>query len=277
MKSIGAKCLAAALWAAGSTAALAEEATMVRCITDGAKTDFKLVGSAWLERKPDKADWTPKGCGTSVQRAGATVRMDCTIEGDARVAVTTTTWPNSSSTWVTRETLLPKVPSYEVAFSDRGVIGDRDPTAGSCAILASEDARPEDSWSLSRKLAAGLPFLIVTAPDGVTLRPGDWEYPKGRWVVLEGSYYVNSGTWSARGVGFDPGRTNSAHSCPPYALLPKHTPPCGGIHQPGYTMDRWYKPDQRDLVVFGHVYRFDESGALFAGDKRVGRVLVPDF
>lgn len=255
--------------AISSTTAFAQQARSYRCIIEGSKQDIRFQGSDWYVRSNGKGAWKSIGCGAGPGSGAGKPKTECSRDGSTHRAVTTTAYDDGSGS-VRRET----VDTSRLAYASES--GNSAPLRGQCAVLASDDDRPEEAWSLSRKISAGLPFLLVSDRESLDLRPGDWEYAKGRWVVLEGKYHPYSGTWAMNGVGFNPGKTNSYHSCPPYHLTPKNLPACGGVHQAGYTMDRWYKPEERSLVAFGRVYTFDETGAVFAEGKLIGRLVVPN-
>ncbi|TFI59313.1 hypothetical protein E2493_05595 [Sphingomonas parva] len=263
------KTFGAVLLAVCSTAALAEEAATFRCVNNGFKQDYRISSEDWLVREAGQADWKPIGCGKERPDAGAVLRIDCSVRDGSFVVERVSTYPGGSR-MVLRRTVDPSTLAYSVQSNADA------PETGACAKLENDEARPEDGWSLSRKLSLGLPFLLVTDARSLQLRPGEWTWPNGRWVIIEGKYHTDSGTWDVGGVGFNPGRTNSAHSCPPDALRAKTLPPCGGIHQAGYSMDRWYRPEEHDLVVYGRVYRYDEGGAVYSEGKRIGRLIVPD-
>lgn len=259
-------CRAAALLLSVSATGAYAQGAGYRCIIGGYKQDLKFEGDAWYLRGGGKG-WGPLGCGTA--KEAPRERIECSRDNGQYVATITTSFDDGSGS-VRRLTFDPKALSYSSTSPNSS------PAQGDCAVLATDSARPEDAWSLSRKLAAGLPFLLVSTREMLNLRPGKWEYPRGYWVILEGKYHPDSGTWAANGVGFDPGATNSYHSCPPSRMRPAYLPACGGVHQAGFTMDRWYKPQELSLVIFGRVLQFDESGTVRAEGKTIGRLMVPD-
>lgn len=128
---------------------------------------------------------------------------------------------------------------------------------------------PDQRWPLSRKIAEGKAFIFVTEREHVRLQEGDWTWPTGRWVSFEGRYHAEKGLWAVSGVGFTP-RGNPLHACPAGQQ-------CGGIHEAGGVLDRWYKPEDGELVVMGLKFRFDEAGNVFDGDRRIGLLIVPEF
>ena len=274
--------ITAALRLTATTALLAgpamAEATVYRCVVEGGQYDVKIVDGEWYERRPQETEaWTPKGCGTTSEKAGQKTKIACEQGADNFVAAIGTA--GCCETKVRAQSL--NVVKLRYSFFDHPQpASETEPKldmAGDCAVLASDGARPIEAWPLAKKIANGMPFVLATRQGGLKLRPGDWRYPERHSYFLhfEGKYYPGSGTWSTSAVGFDPHRSNSYHSCAP-DRPGDHRPPCGGIHQPGYVMDRAYTPEKNELVAFGTVYRFDETGTVWLDGRPVAKIVVPD-
>ena len=260
-----------------ASAAIAE-ATVYRCVVEGGQYDVKIVDGEWFERRPqESAAWTAKGCGTTSEKSGEKTKVACQQGADHFVAAIGTA--GCCGTKVRSQSL--NFAKLRYSFFDHAQpVSETEPQldmAGDCAVLASDDARPIEAWPLAKKIANGLPFVLATRQGGLKLRPGDWRYPERHSYFLhfEGKYYPGSGTWSTSAVGFDPHRSNSYHSCAPDRPADRR-PPCGGVHQPGYVMDRAYTPEKNELVAFGTVYRFDEAGTVWLDGKPVAKIAVPD-
>jgi hypothetical protein len=246
------------------TAAVAE-APIYRCIGDGIVQDLRIEAGEWYARTPGEGDWTAKGCGQPRTEGGSTIAITCSADGDRLVARQVQTYSDGSS-MVRQETLDMRARSYTNAWAQQIADGSGDRV--SCEILTDPNAPVGQGWNLSRKIAAGLPFVFITEREALRLRPGDWTYPRGRWVMIEGRYHPFGGTWDVNGVGFDPGRTNPYHSCPAATG-------CGGVHQQGFTLDRPYRPEDHEFVAFGQTFTFDEAGSVFFEGVRVGLLVVP--
>lgn len=272
------KWAAAAMLLGFPTAAMAQDAATHRCVVQGGKHDVRIVDGEWYERRPaETSEWTAKGCGTTGVKDGTPTKIVCAQDGGSYVAATGKA--GCCGTTVSGQALDTNNLRYAFHYRIDPKAETMAPPdmAGDCAVLESEDARPIDAWPLSKKIANGMPFVIATKEGGLKLRPGDWKYPERHsyFLTFTGKYYPDTGTWSVSAVGFDPHRVNSYHSCAPYELRPKHTR-CGGIHQEGHSMDRWYKPEEHDLAAFGYAYTFDEAGTVFFEGKPVAAIMVPN-
>ena len=266
MRFVPAKAFLFPVFFALPAAALAQ-GPVYRCIGQGFVQDLRIEAGEWYTRRPGEGDWAAKGCGRTRAEGRSTIAITCSAAGDRHVAHQVQTY-SDGSTMARRETFDQRELLYVSAWAQQIERGGG--TQLSCEILADPEAPVAQGWSLSRKIAAGLPFLLITEQQALRLRPGDWSWPRGRWVMIEGRYHPDGGTWDVTGVGFDPGRTNPYHSCPA-------TAGCGGIHERGFTLDRPYRPEDRELVAFGQAFTFDESGSLFFEGRRVGMVVVPAF
>lgn len=276
MRAVGPMFGTAALLLAGQGSAAAAQDAVFRCLVEGNKQDFRVSGGQWYERRPKETmEWTPLGCGDTMEVEGKTHRRTtCGEDAGELFAVTAT------SHGARAQILDPAGLRYSFYHSLKFEGETRPPPdmAGDCAVLEREDADPTGAWPLSKKLANGMPFVLATTREGIRLRPGDWKFPDRHsyFVHFDGRYHPLGGTWSVSAVGFDPHGINSYHSCPPYDQLPRNAPICGGIHQPGHVMDRWYRPEDKEFVAFGYAYQFDEQGIVYSGDRPVARIMVPD-
>lgn len=246
-------------------AASLAQAPIYRCIGNGFVQDVRIEAGEWYIRRPGEGDWRAKGCGQSRAEGGSTIAVTCSAEGGRHVARQVQTY-SGGSTMARLETLDTSALRYTSAWAQQIENGGGDHV--SCEILTDPEAPVGQGWSLSRKIAAGLPFVLVTGREALRLRPGEWAWPQGRWVMVEGRYHPEDGTWAVSGVGFDPGRTNPYHSCPA-------TTRCGGIHEAGFTLDRPYRPENHELVAFGRTFTFDEAGSVFLEGRRIGMLAVP--
>lgn len=132
------------------------------------------------------------------------------------------------------------------------------------AAVAQAEA-PVATDSLSKRLAAGQPYVIVTRRNLFPLPSEGKEY----WFAIDGYYVPEDGTWTSHAVGF-PTPGTPWHSCPATAR-------CGGIHEPGKRLDRWYRPELNEMIVVGQHLTFDQHGRLFHQGKQIGLVFTPDF
>ena len=137
-----------------------------------------------------------------------------------------------------------------------------EPSPGPAQAAPATPAAPN---ALAQRLAEGRPYVLVTRRD---LFPRASE---GRdiWFTISGYYRAEDGVWTSDAIGF-PTPGTPWHSCPAQAQ-------CGGIHEPGMTLERWYRPENGELVIIGQRLTFDAQGRVFQGERQVGALLVPDF
>lgn len=119
--------------------------------------------------------------------------------------------------------------------------------------------------SLAQRLAAGAPYVIVTRRNLFPLPSDGREF----WFTISGYYIPEKGTWTSSAVGF-PTPGTPWHSCPAETI-------CGGIHENGKKLDRWYRPEKFEMVAIGQPLTFDADGRLFFQGKQIGIVITPDF
>jgi hypothetical protein len=116
--------------------------------------------------------------------------------------------------------------------------------------------------SLAQRLATGAGYVIVTRRD-LFPRPSEGAEP---WFVITGYYVPENGTWTSNASGFS--RPSFFHACPRETL-------CGGIHEAGRVLERWYRPEQHEIVAMGERLTFDEEGRLFHEGRQIGFIHVP--
>ena len=119
--------------------------------------------------------------------------------------------------------------------------------------------------TLSQRLAAGGKYVLVTRRDLFPVKS------EGRdsWIAIEGYYVPKTGTWTSSAQGF-PTPGTPWHSCPAESW-------CGGIHERGKVLERWYRPEQHEIVVIGQKLTFDEQGRAFLAGRQIGMLFSPDF
>lgn len=119
--------------------------------------------------------------------------------------------------------------------------------------------------TLAQRLAAGEPYVLLTRRDLFPLS----SQGSDRWIAIEGYYVPKTGTWTSSAAGF-PSPGTPWHSCPRESW-------CGGIHERGLVLDRWYRPEQHEIVVIGQKLTFDDSGRAFLAGRQIGLLFSPDF
>ena len=119
--------------------------------------------------------------------------------------------------------------------------------------------------TLAQRLAAGEKYVLVTRRDLFPVKS------EGRdsWIAIEGYYVPRTGTWTSSASGF-PSPGTPWHSCPAESW-------CGGIHERGFVLDRWYRPEQHEIVVIGQKLTFDDRGRTFLTGRQIGQLFSPDF
>jgi hypothetical protein len=213
------------------------------------------------------------GCGRDRQDDDYRTQISCSFRGDDH-RVTTTITPKGSPGFVTEQ----RLDTAALKLYLYGPTGSFSHEEIPCRILGAPTvdagrpvpAAPRNAGTtLSERIDAGLPFLIVTKRDALRLKQNGWHYPGGYWVMIEGRYHRDKGLWATSGVGFFP-RGNPLHSCPAEFR-------CGGVHEEGFKLPRWYRPENRELIAFGQSFTFEENGDLFFEGKKVGLILAPAF
>jgi hypothetical protein len=136
------------------------------------------------------------------------------------------------------------------------------PSAGPAQAQPPAPAAPN---ALAGLLAAGRPYVLFTRRD---LFPRASE-GRDSWFTISGYYRAEDGVWTSDATGF-PTPGTPWHSCPRGAQ-------CGGIHEPGMPLERWYRPENNELVIIGQRLTFDAQGRVFHGERQIGVLLAPDF
>lgn len=145
--------------------------------------------------------------------------------------------------------------------------------AGVCALAsASPVAAPAQpspegaaSGTIAARLATGGRYVIVTRRDLFPRASAGTDI----WFTITGYYVPRDGTWTSSASGF-PTPGTPWHACPP-------TTACGGIHEAGFALDRWYRPEQHEIVAVGQRLTFDEQGRLFHQGRIIGYIVAPEF
>jgi hypothetical protein len=137
-----------------------------------------------------------------------------------------------------------------------------EPAAGPAQAQSPAPAAPN---ALARLLAEGRPYVLITRRD---LFPRASE-GRDSWFTISGYYRPQDGVWTSDATGF-PSPGTPWHSCP-------RETQCGGIHEPGMALERWYRPENGELVIIGQRLTFDAQGRVFHGERQIGFVLAPDF
>lgn len=239
-----------------------------QCIGDGYFTEVKVVDGEWFERGRGE-DWKGVGCKLAGGAGeSGTTSASCRLSDD-RISVSVPLVRMEAGSGIATpaidKTLVYSSRTY--SFSYRNLRGD--PASIPCETYREGRAAPWKAWPLSRKLAAGLPFLLVLDRSALELKKGNWYHDAGRWAVIEGQFHPASGTWSSRGVGFNP-VGNPLQSCPKGRQ-------CGGVHERGKTLDRPYRPEKGEIIVFGQELAFDNAGAVLKAGRKVGTIVSPDY
>jgi hypothetical protein len=119
--------------------------------------------------------------------------------------------------------------------------------------------------SIASRLASGGRYVIVTRRD---LFPRSSQ-GNDLWFAITGYYVPANGTWTSEARGF-PTPGTPWHACPPTTV-------CGGIHEAGFALDRWYRPEQHEIVAIGQRLTFDEQGRVFHQGRTIGYIVAPEF
>ena len=144
------------------------------------------------------------------------------------------------------------------------------PFAAACAFAAAASAEPAavapsaqaaPAASLSQRLASGAHYVIVTRRELFPLR-SEGRNPGDAWFTIDGYFVPESGTWTSNATGF-PTPGTPWHSCPAETQ-------CGGIHEAGMVLDRWYRPEAHEIVAIGQKLTFDDDGACSTAAARSG-------
>jgi hypothetical protein len=139
------------------------------------------------------------------------------------------------------------------------------PEAPSSGSVQTQPPTPAAPTTLAQRLAAGRPYVLITRRN---LFPRASE-GRDSWFTISGYYRAEDGVWTSDATGF-PTPGTPWHSCP-------HGAQCGGIHEPGMALERWYRPENNELVIIGQRLTFDAQGRVFHGDRQIGIVMVPNF
>ena len=139
---------------------------------------------------------------------------------------------------------------------------------GSAASALKPKAAPPAAAAaptLAQRLAAGEKYVLVTRRDLFPVKS------EGRdsWIAIEGYYVPEKGTWTSSAAGF-PSPGTPWHSCPAPTW-------CGGVHERGLVLERWYRPEQHEIVVIGQKLTFDDQGRAFLAGRQIGQLFSPDF
>ena len=139
--------------------------------------------------------------------------------------------------------------------------------SGSAAIERGTAQTPAaaEPGTLAGRLAAGRHYVMITRRN---------RFPRHSeglddWFTIDGYYRPTDGTWTSNAIGF-PTPGTPWHSCPRGAE-------CGGIHEPGMSLERWYRPEQNELVLIGQRLTFDAEGRVFHDGRQIGLIVTPDF
>lgn len=129
------------------------------------------------------------------------------------------------------------------------------------AQVAAPPAAP--SGTLAQRLAAGQPYVLITRRQ---------LFPRASqgtddWFAISGYYRSEDGTWTSNAIGF-PTPGTPWHACPSGAE-------CGGIHEPGLTLERRFRPEDNEMVVIGQRLTFDAEGRVFSSGRQIGFVMTP--
>lgn len=89
------------------------------------------------------------------------------------------------------------------------------------------------------------------------------------WFAIEGYYVPGKGTWTSSAAGF-PTPGTPWHGCPAPTWR-------GGIHERGFVLDRWYRPERHEIAVIGQKLTFDDRGRAFLAGRQIGQLFSPDF
>jgi hypothetical protein len=254
-----------------SSTAARSEAPVYECGRGESAQHIRIEGGEWFSRPAASASepMQAKGCGS--ERQDDTYKTEIRCASDDRMFSVYTQVTSSDGGFDITEQLH----TADLRLVVYGTPGAFEPRESACrlvdAAMADTGVEPKPATiaglGLGRQIAAGAPFVIITKQEALRLKPGNWHYPFGSWVVIEGRYHPDKGLWAVSGVGFAP-RGNPLHSCPAEIR-------CGGIHEEGFALDRWYRPEDHELVAFGQKFTFDEAGNLFSDGAKIGRLVVP--
>ena len=140
------------------------------------------------------------------------------------------------------------------------------PAGPETAQTAAHSAAPSTAPNrLAALLAGGRPYVLVTRRDLFPRASQGMD----RWFTIDGYYRPEDGVWTSSATGF-PTPGTPWHSCPASAQ-------CGGIHEPGMRLERWYRPENGELVIIGQRMTFDAEGRVFDGHRQIGVLLAPEF
>lgn len=255
-----------------SSAASADD-VVYRCGQGPSLRDIKVAGGEWYSKaSTEDAPMTAKGCGSDRKDGSYRTLISCHFT-DRILSARTSITPAGGGDGFDIDERLDIIDLKLAVWSPVGV---GRPSETPCTVVGTptlDDSGPAPSArdvagkSLAEQIAAGHHFLIITTQESLRLKRDGWFYPNGNWVMLEGRYHSDRGLWAVSGVGFN-ARGNPLHSCPTEFR-------CGGIHEEGFRLERWYRPEDHELVAFGQTFTFDEAGDLFTDGVKVGQVLVP--
>lgn len=274
MKSFGAArkglvCILALVCSAGAVA----EEPVYQCGETDKQQDIRVTPADWFSR-PSAApgdSMKPKGCNSDRTEGGYRTEVTCSSSGGIHRAVTRVS-EGAEPAFQFEEILDTNAMELIVAAP-----GSFTPDERKCVLVGAPSVHGDvpipsaasvEQQNLAEQIAAGRPFLIITDQDALQLKRNGWYYPSSTWVLFEGRYHSDKGLWAVTGVGFSP-RGNPLHSCPKEIR-------CGGVHEEGFPLARWVRPEDHELVAFGRVLTFDEAGNLFRDGSRVGQLIVPE-
>jgi hypothetical protein len=141
------------------------------------------------------------------------------------------------------------------------------PPAFAASALKPKGASPAPAGAptLAQRLAAGEKYVLVTRRDLFPVKSRGTD----SWIAIEGYYVPETGTWTSGATGF-PSPGTPWHSCPAPTW-------CGGVHERGLVLERWYRPEQHEIVVIGQKLTFDDQGRAFLAGRQIGLLFSPDF
>lgn len=138
-------------------------------------------------------------------------------------------------------------------------------TAQGAAAAQTPPGEAAAPTTIASRLASGGRYVIVTRRD---LFPCPSQ-GNDLWFAITGYYVPRDGTWTSEASGF-PTPGTPWHACP-------RTATCGGIHERGLALDRWYRPEQNEIVAVGQRLTFDERGRVFHEGRIIGYIVAPEF
>lgn len=118
---------------------------------------------------------------------------------------------------------------------------------------------------LAQLLASGRPYVLITRRELFPRASSGTDI----WFTISGYYRPEDGIWTSNAPGF-PTPGTPWHSCPSETQ-------CGGIHEPGMRLERWYRPENNELVIIGQRLTFDAEGRVFHDGRQIGLLVAPDF